>query len=580
MWKRTEKWEIWAYFLVYGIENLAFCWVLRTMRRAELRRKQGIESELQAEKGEMQTLLQGIPDGVLIITEDGKINAYSQTLIRILQLDAKTESEEQLDCILGRLYYARLYKKTASACEGLLEDVIEHIVKERENTSIDFGSVGYLGHYLEWRGTTCQWNHSRACILVVREVGQWVQLEALAKKESEAKSALIRSVSHELRTPINAIINISERLMESPSLSDDQKEQCQILVSSSHFLLSNVNDLLDFSKIATEQFILEKQFSKLEETFKTCVELIAPQCHLKGLHLSLRYDSLIPSLVYTDPNRLKQVLLNLLSNAVKFTLKGKIEVIAMLIDPNTVEIAVEDSGIGIAEENQRRIFTLFGKLTANEKLNPQGCGLGLAISNTLVINMGGTGISVKSVPGHGSTFSFTLPISSKPSSLIEPDIADTFLSTSTDEETSEVVLPPSSELWKVPKALPNTLIADDSEFNRLVLRTLMESLGFRCDEARTGTEALRKIERRQWERKPYLFVFLDIEMPEMSGIEVALELRRQVAEGSLAKAQVVGCSAYVSAEDQQSCIDAGMDFFIEKPVSKQRLTALCNRIRA
>ena len=459
-WQSGKSLHNWNDIVISVFWSLYHFWNCAQKRKATLREMQGSLREVQAEKERMQALLQAIPDGVVVITEDRKVVTCNQMLIRMLQLEGWEDREDFISAALSRLSYAPLYKKTASACEGLLEDVIEHIVKERENTSIDFGSVVYLGHYLEWRGTTCQWNHSRACILVVREVGQWVQLEALAKKESEAKSALIRSVSHELRTPINAIINISERLMESPSLSDAHREQCQILVSSSHFLLSNINDLLDFSKIVTEQFILEKQFSKLEETFKTCVELIAPQCHLKGLHLSLRYDSSIPSLVYTDPNRLKQVLLNLLSNAVKFTLKGKIEVIAMLIDPNTVKIAVEDSGIGIAEVDQRRIFTLFGKLTGNEKLNPQGCGLGLAISNTLVINMGGTGISVKSVPGHGSTFSFTLPISSKPSPLIEPDAADTFLSTSTDEETSEVVLPTSRELWKVPKALPNTLIAD------------------------------------------------------------------------------------------------------------------------
>jgi CheY-like chemotaxis protein len=435
-----------------------------------------------------------------------------------------------------------------------------------------------MGHYLEWRGTTSRWNQSKACILVVRDVGKWVELEALAKKESEAKSALIRSVSHELRTPINAIINISERLMESSSLSSDQKEQCQILVSSSNFLLSNVNDLLDFSRIANQQFSLNKQLFNLEETVRTCTGLIKPQCHLKNLDLSFRYDSSIPSLAYNDQNRLRQVLLNLLSNAVKFTLKGKIEVIVMLLQPNVVKITVEDTGIGIDEAHQGKIFTLFGKLIGNEKLNPQGCGLGLAISNTLVMRMGGEGIAVKSVPKHGSAFSFVIPVGDEAVSLDkeEREPASTDCYESEENDASVVTLPVSDALWKESKA--TTLIADDSEFNRLVLRQLLETQGYICEEANTGAEALRRVEARERENCPYLYVFLDIEMPEMSGIEVAMELRRQVGAGTLTKAHVVGCSAYVSMEDQQNCLEAGMDYFLEKPVSTSSLTALFRQI--
>ena len=374
-------------------------------------------------------------------------------------------------------------------------------------------------------------------------------------------------------------------MMESPSLSDDQKEQCQILVSSSHFLLSNVNDLLDFSRIANQQFSLNKQLFNLKAAVRTCTELIESQCRLKGLQMNFRYDFSIPSLVYNDANRLKQVLLNLLSNGLKFTLKGKIEVVTTLVHANMVKITVEDSGIGITRANQKKLFTLFGRLTGNEKLNPQGCGLGLAISNTLVMRMGGTGITVKSEPGKGSTFSFLLPIGDDQLSSFAEEIEyhhfDTCSSEVWDlaEGVDGVHLPASNALWRDPQSRANTLIADDSEFNRVVLKQLLDLQGFICEEANTGGEALRKIEQRARENSPFLYIFLDIEMPEMSGIEVALELRRQVAEGTLAKAQVVGCSAYVSPEDRQNCLDSGMDFFLEKPVSRASLTILCTSFR-
>jgi signal transduction histidine kinase/ActR/RegA family two-component response regulator len=537
--------------------------------------------EVQEEKERMQALLQSIPDGVAVITEDRKVVTYNHMLLRMLQLQTSEHLGQLLHNALGMLTYAPLYKKTTSACQHLLEDVIEHIARERENTSIDFGSVVHMGHYLEWRGTTSRWNQSKACILVVRDVGEWVELEVLAKKENEAKSALIRSVSHELRTPINAILNISYRLLEDPSLSEKQKEQCQILVSSSNFLLSNVNDLLDFSRITNQQFSLNKQLFKLEEAIHSCVKLIEPQCRLKHLRLCFRYDTTIPTMIYNDSNRLKQVLLNLLSNALKFTLKGKIEVVALLTQSNLLKITVEDTGIGIAEAHQSRIFTLFGKLAGNEKLNPQGCGLGLAISNTLVTLMGGVGISISSLPGQGSTFSFELPVDGRKVSISEESEDITCVDKGEADELGSlsVRLPTSYELWRDPRLIPKTLIADDSEFNRLVLKTLLESLDLLCDEASTGAEALRKIELRARQNSPYEYIFLDIEMLEMSGIEVATELRRQVGEGRLVKAQVVGCSAYVSSEDRQNCLDAGMDYFLEKPVSRDNLVSLMSRIQ-
>ena len=533
--------------------------------------------ELEEEKERVQALLQAIPDGAIAITEDRKVVAHNRIITQMLQLDATADVEEQLFATLGLLFYAPNYKKTVTEHKVLLEDVLEHISTVKQNTSIDFGSVLYLGHYLEWRGTTSVWNQTKACILVVREVGEWVQLEALAKKESEAKSALIRSVSHELRTPINAIINISRQLLEKSSNQED-KENLQILVSSSNFLLSNVNDLLDFSRISCQQFQINKQPFRLQEAIHTCIEIIAPQCRLKGLYLSARYDSSIPQVIFNDSDRLKQVLLNLLSNAVKFTLRGKIELIAVFTEPTIVKITVQDTGIGITKANQKKIFTLFGKLTGNEKLNPQGCGLGLAISNTLVMCMGGKGIRVESLPGKGSKFSFHLPIYETQGISGDMDLfhSDHY---EFEEQVDGIELPKSTELWKDPRARTDTLIADDSDFNRVVLKKLLEQIGFRCDETSTGAEALRAIVNRERDGYPYLYIFLDIEMPEMTGIEVAREVRRLVSEGEMTKAKIVGCSAYVGSEDRLSCLDAGMDYFLAKPVSKETLLALCSHLR-
>ena len=557
--------------MAWSVFHLLSC---TATRREILHKRQSYIRLIKEEQERTQALLQSIPDGTIVITEQGQVVTHNRMLIRMLQLDNE-KIDEQLYATLRSLMYATSYKKTTTKHQNLLDDVLEHIRTVKQNTSVDFGSVLYLGHYLEWRGTTSVWNQTKACILVVREVGEWVQLEALAKKESEAKSALIRSVSHELRTPINAIINISQQLLEHSSLSPTDIEHCQILVSSSSILLNNVNDLLDFSRIASKQFTINKSQFLLKEAVKSCVEMIEPQCRLKKLDLCLRYDPTIPPEIHNDANRLKQVVLNLLSNALKFTIKGKIEITVTLTSANGVKIEVQDTGIGIEMQDVKRIFGLFGKLAGNERINPQGCGLGLAISNTLVQNMGGRGITVKSKPGFGSVFSFTIPISESECDCLEEDVERI----NTEEgEAVMVVLPPEQELWRDPRTKANTLIADDSDFNRLVLREMLESMGFFCEEASTGAQALSRIEQREVEQCPYKMIFLDIEMPEMSGIEVAEELRRRVTAGNLSKARVVGCSAYVSEEDRTACLQAGMDDFLEKPVFKEALAAICRLV--
>lgn len=534
--------------------------------------------ELRREQERTQALLQAVPDGVLVLTQAQQVITYNQTLLKMLQIESDFPIESKLLATLTRLEYATNYKKHISAHTSLLSDIIDNIRTKTEATCIDFGSVLHCDYYLEWRGTVTLWNQQKVCILTVRNVGKWVELERLARKESSEKSALIRSVSHELRTPINAIINVSERVLDTEMLTNSGKELCQVLISSSNMLLSTVNDLLDCSRMVNERFSMNKQLFSLKNAVESCVKLIQPQCRLKKLDLTLRIDPSIPQMAYNDPNRVKQVLLNLLSNALKFTLKGKIEVVAVMIGTNKAKISVSDSGIGISKENIGKLFKLFGKIEGNEHLNAQGCGLGLTISYALVRSMGGNGIEVTSSLGLGAEFAFIIPISDLDS---EQEVAesDEIWESDFEENVTASVLHHSKELWRDPRRQAAILIVDDAEFNRLVLRDMLESLGLRADEAFTGLDAVRKVETRDMERNPYRLIFMDIEMPEMNGIEATRVLHRGLVEGRLTYAPVVvGCSAYVTAEDRENCLRAGMDFFLEKPVSKASLQALCARI--
>ena len=536
--------------------------------------------EIRREQQKTEALLQAVPDGVLVLTQTQEVVTFNKTLLSMLKVpvSAADVPGQVIQTLTGLKYAADYQQLKKPGYHQLLEDIIASIQVNDEDTCVDFGSVLCENRYLEWRGTISKWNQLKVCIMTVRDVGEWVHMETLARQESAAKTALIRSISHELRTPINAIINISEQLLEKESLTSSGKEQCEILISSSGFLLNTASDLLDWSRMTNEQFKLNKQAFRLQEEINSCVKLIQPQCRLKRIAVGCRYDHSIPPTVYNDANRIKQVLINLLSNAVKFTLKGKIEVVVTLMARNWVKIAVKDTGIGISRENRGKLFSVCGKLEGRGELNPQGCGLGLHISHALVKNMGGSGISLVSTPGLGSEFSFTIPISPLYSPYI-PRLERSLRVTEFDEVMNISALPEPKKIRREIQPKADILIVDDYEFNRLVLRTILDSLGLDTDEAYTGIDALRKLEHRDADNSPYRLIFMDIDMPEMNGIEATREVRKKLAEGKLRHSPtIVGCSAYVAAEDRESCLQAGMDLFLEKPVSKAALVALCQRL--
>jgi CheY-like chemotaxis protein len=263
--------------------------------------------------------------------------------------------------------------------------------------------------------------------------------------------------------------------------------------------------------------------------------------------------------------------LNILSNALKFTITGKIEVTAVSVSDTHAGISVRDTGVGIPEGSIGKIFQLFGKLEGNEKLNPQGCGLGLSISSMLVKSLGGTGIHVESKRFVGSLFVFEVKITRNdettqpPDSLLQPD------SPEFAEGVSKIVIPGAISV-KSKLVFPEILIADDVDYNRIVLRKILESVGYDCDEAPTGVQVIQLVKSRANMGKPYLVILMDVEMPEMDGIAATRELLAMVGRGELAVFSVViGCSAYSAVEDRNACFQAGMQYYLEKPVVREVL---------
>ena len=244
-----------------------------------------------------------------------------------------------------------------------------------------------------------------------------------------------------------------------------------------------------------------------------------------------------------------------------------------------IKISISDSGIGIPQSKQAYIFHLFGKLDGNDEMNPQGSGLGLGISNLLAIELGGKGIEVSSKEGCGSTFSFRVRVEEEPWEELEsPTIVGDVGGEIPDEVLAPLKLPrtkgSSSDISQIHPS-PAILIVDDNEFNRLVLSKLLASLSLSTSESSSGLQALSLITQEARRRHYYRLVLMDLEMPEMDGMTAAgriIEMREKgEIEGGV---KVVACSAYSSKEDKAKCYRAGMDGYLEKPVSKESICTL------
>jgi signal transduction histidine kinase len=218
--------------------------------------------------------------------------------------------------LIEKLNYDTEYLEKKERMKSFGRD-IRSLLRDKEGTVGNFKPVLHEGKHLECRGCLTMWDKSKVLILTIRDISNWAKLEKAAKQDSANKTALIRSVSHELRTPVNAIINLCQDLQSSETIGEQDREDVEVLVNASSFLLSMINDLLDYSRILHDKFELVRTNFDLKRLIKGCGQLIALQCKQKFVDFLVRYDPLLPRIINSDENRLKQVILNLLSNAVK-----------------------------------------------------------------------------------------------------------------------------------------------------------------------------------------------------------------------------------------------------------------------
>ncbi|MCA9776632.1 MAG: response regulator, partial [Candidatus Eremiobacteraeota bacterium] len=370
------------------------------------------------------------------------------------------------------------------------------------------------------------------------------------EEQDKAKTRFFSNLNHELRTPLNGILGMSDLLYDT-NLDEQQKEYLESIGSCGKALMELIGDVLDLSKINAGKMDLNLAPHSIKELFSQALEVVRGPAQGKGVELVLDWDDNIPLKVSLDGQRLRQVLINLLGNAVKFTEKGQVTLrVTAAQDNDLLQLCfeVQDTGIGIAREDVKRLFRPFSQLNNELTTNDQkGTGLGLHLCRELLNMMDGS-IEVQSTLGVGTTFRCWLPV--EPA---EPDGYET------------QTIPDAESQLRKPLRI---LVVDDNPINRRVLGLQLEKMGHEAALATGGREAVSTVDEVEFD-----LVLMDCQMPDMDGLEATRKIREKHSNAL----SIVALTAFSEETQRAACLEAGMDDFLTKPIEASMLKNILDK---
>jgi PAS domain S-box-containing protein len=521
------------------------------------------QSELNALNAMLEATLESTADGILVVAPNGQITSSNSRFAEMYRLQNSNlllgddralvaHMEDQL--CEPEAYVARveeLYADPASESHDTLVFKDGRVLERSSKPQRVDGEV--VGRVWTFHDVT---NRKR----LEDELA-----DALRKalESSRLKSEFLATMSHEIRTPMNGIIGLTALLLDT-ELEGLQRQYVDGVHSSGEALLTIVNDVLDFSKIEAGRLELETVDFDVLPALEDVIALETLPARRKNLELTLDASDNATKRMRGDVGRLRQIVLNLVSNAVKFTESGGVTVrfstkprLHSSFDDDggvMLHVEVEDTGVGIAEDDRARLFEPFTQVDSSTTRRYGGTGLGLAICARLAAEMGGS-VDVASRVGVGSMFMLDIPFDFPESQSNGSDAR-----TPRRGDPAATATSPGAFL----------LIVEDNVVNQLVMKEMVRHLGYRCDVAANGVEALASLKRRQ-----YSAVVMDCYMPEMDGFDATAELRRQ--EGDQSHTPVIALTAGVLPADRERCEAAGMDDYLTKPVNAAQLASTLNR---
>ncbi|GHU44107.1 hypothetical protein FACS1894111_10830 [Clostridia bacterium] len=488
------------------------------------------------QKSYTKMLLKNCPSIIILLDTQGRVVMSTAALLNAMDVP-------NFDYIKGKHYEEVLSQYLEPESMGVLRENFEdklsvNTVKDFD-VQADFGLTGEVRFFggqllrLEERGV------NSGNLLLMTDVTDLLREKQKAESANQAKSQFLATMSHEIRTPMNAIMGIGEILSRS-KLDDYQKKYIDDIRNSSASLLTIINDLLDFSKIESRKMEMVNDDYDLHTMLDHLKSMFSVLCKDKGLKLYWEQRQDLPRWIYGDDSRVRQVLTNILSNAVKYTPGGGIRFMASL-EGEELCFCIQDSGIGIREEDREKLFKPFEQLDLRKNRGVVGTGLGLAICDKLCILMGGR-LSLSSIYGEGSTFFIHIP----------------YVEGKSSEEKDQ------EELLEFQAPYAEVLVVDDIEVNLMVAEAMLTIFGISPDLASGGLEAVKMAQQ-----KNYDVIFMDQMMPGMDGLEATALIRESNAYNKTVP--VVALSANAVSGAAEMFADAQMNDFLAKPIEIEAL---------